>query len=130
MTVSALGLVFVASGFIALIGINIFEIATGKRLRKPLPAPAIAEADLPHVLVQIPVFNEPEMVADALRSAAALDWPRDRLHIQLLDDSTDVTTAIAQAAVNKLRAQGFDVLHLCRADRTGYKAGALAAGMS
>jgi cellulose synthase/poly-beta-1,6-N-acetylglucosamine synthase-like glycosyltransferase len=130
LTVSALGLVFVASGFIALIGINIFEIATGKRLRKPLPAPAIAEADLPHVLVQIPVFNEPEMVADALRSAAALDWPRDRLHIQLLDDSTDVTTAIAQAAVNKLRAQGFDVLHLCRADRTGYKAGALAAGMS
>jgi cellulose synthase/poly-beta-1,6-N-acetylglucosamine synthase-like glycosyltransferase len=89
----------------------------------------LAEADLPHVLVQIPVFNESEMVADALRSAAALDWPRDRLHIQLLDDSLDETSAIAGRVIGELHEQGFDVLHLRRGDRSGYKAGALAAGL-
>ncbi|WP_244395931.1 cellulose synthase family protein [Beijerinckia indica] len=127
---SLLGLLLVASGFLALIGINIFELLIGRRLRVPLPGPLVAEANLPHVLIQIPVFNEAEMVAEALQAAAALQWPRDRLHIQLLDDSTDETSTIAQRIVLNLRAQGTDVLHLRRADRSGYKAGALAAGMA
>ncbi|WP_036255556.1 glycosyltransferase family 2 protein [Methylocapsa acidiphila] len=129
LTVSVLGLLFVGGGFLSLLGVNLFERATGKTLGRPLRALAIAEADLPHVLVQIPVFNEAEMVADALRSVAELDWPRDRLHIQLLDDSCDETSAIASGIIGGLRAQGYDVLHLRRGDRTGYKAGALAAGM-
>lgn len=127
---AVLGLLFVGGGFLILIGINIFEQATGRLLVEPLNAPALPEAELPHVLVQIPVFNEAEMVADCLKSAAALDWPRNRLHIQLLDDSTDETTAIASAVVGQLRQQGFNILHLHRADRTGYKAGALAAGLA
>lgn len=124
------GLLFVGGGFLILIGINIFEQATGRLLGKPLPAPAVSEAGLPHVLVQIPVFNEPAMVADSLRSAAALDWPREKLHIQLLDDSTDETTAIANAVICELRRQGYDISHLRRAARRGYKAGALAAGLA
>src|SRR5207244_3894393 len=80
-------------------------------------------------LVQIPVFNEPAMVADCLQSVAALDWPREKLHIQLLDDSTDETTRLASTVVSDLRKQGYDVSHLRRAARRGYKAGALAAGL-
>jgi len=124
------GLLFVGGVFLILIGINIFEQATGKLLGKPLPAAAVSEADLPHVLVQIPVFNEPAMVADSLRSAAALDWPREKLHVQLLDDSTDETAAIANAVVWELRRQGYDISHLRRPGRPGYKAGALAAGLA
>ncbi|WP_036258342.1 glycosyltransferase family 2 protein [Methylocapsa aurea] len=129
LAISVLGLLFVGGGFITLIGINLVERAAGAPWGRPLPAPVLAEADLPHVLVQIPVFNESEMVADALRSAAALDWPRDRLHIQLLDDSLDETSAIAARVIGELHEQGFDVLHLRRGDRSGYKAGALAAGL-
>src|SRR5262249_20353090 len=73
---------------------------------------------------------EPAMVADCLRSVAALDWPREKLHIQLLDDSTDETTRLANAVVCDLRRHGCDVSHLHRAGRRGYKAGALAAGLA
>ena len=92
-------------------------------------APPLAE-DLPMVLVQLPVFNEPVVVERALLAAAAMDWPRDRLKIQLLDDSTDITSDIARHVVARLRRDGTDVDHLQRADRTGFKAGALAAGMA
>jgi cellulose synthase/poly-beta-1,6-N-acetylglucosamine synthase-like glycosyltransferase len=91
------------------------------------PPPA---ADLPRVLIQLPVYNEPLVVERALSAAAALDWPVDRLTIQLLDDSTDITSDIAVHAVARLRRQGIDVVHVRRADRSGFKAGALAAGMA
>jgi cellulose synthase/poly-beta-1,6-N-acetylglucosamine synthase-like glycosyltransferase len=129
LVISVLGLLFVAGGFLALIGINIFERVAGRKLGQPLRHLILTDADLPHVLVQIPVFNEPETVIGALRSAAALDWPRDRLHIQLLDDSSDETSVIATRVIGELHDRGFDVLHLRRGDRSGYKAGALAAGL-
>ena len=92
--------------------------------------PALTEADLPRVLVQIPVYNEPLVVERALQSAGGLDWPRDRLTIQLLDDSTDITSEIAVHAVARLRQQGIDAEHIRRVDRSGFKAGALEAGMA
>lgn len=85
--------------------------------------------DLPVVTVQLPVFNERFVVERLIDSVCALDWPRDRLEIQLLDDSTDDTKAIAAAKVEAMRAQGFDIVHRHRTDRSGYKAGALAAGL-
>ena len=93
---------------------------------------AALPADLPRVLVQVPVYNEPLVVERALLSAAALDWPRDRLKIQLLDDSSDsdLTPDIARNVVNRLRREGVDVDHVRRTDRTGFKAGALEAGMA
>jgi cellulose synthase/poly-beta-1,6-N-acetylglucosamine synthase-like glycosyltransferase len=127
--ISALGLAVVGGSFLVLVGVNLFELATGRRLGRRIRSPRLREADLPHVLVQIPVYNEPEMVADALRAAADLDWPREKLHIQLLDDSTDRTSAIAAVVADELRARGHDILHLRRADRSGYKGGALAAGL-
>jgi cellulose synthase/poly-beta-1,6-N-acetylglucosamine synthase-like glycosyltransferase len=92
--------------------------------------PALSDAGLPHVLVQIPVYNEPLVVERALQSAGGLDWPRERLTIQLLDDSTDLTSDIAVHAIARLRKQGIDVDHVRRADRTGFKAGALEAGLA
>jgi cellulose synthase/poly-beta-1,6-N-acetylglucosamine synthase-like glycosyltransferase len=124
------GLLFVGASFLVLIAINIFEQVSGRQLGRPLAKARLTEDGLPHVLVQIPVYNEPAMVADCLRSVAALDWPRGKLHIQLLDDSTDETTKIAAPVVLKLRQQGIDVLHLLRPGRRGYKAGALAAGLA
>ncbi len=127
---SGAGLIFVGTGFLLLIGINIFDHATGHLPGKRLAKARLRDEDLPHVLVQIPVFNEPAMVADSLRSAAALDWPRGKLHIQLLDDSTDETARLAAPVVFDLNRQGFDVVHLRRPGRRGYKAGALAAGLA
>jgi cellulose synthase/poly-beta-1,6-N-acetylglucosamine synthase-like glycosyltransferase len=79
----------------------------------------------PVVTVQLPVFNEQFVVERLLEGVCALDWPKDRLEVQLLDDSTDETVGIAARKVAELRARGFDVKHLHRTDRTGYKAGAL-----
>jgi cellulose synthase/poly-beta-1,6-N-acetylglucosamine synthase-like glycosyltransferase len=91
--------------------------------------PALPD-ELPHVLVQIPVFNEPLVVDRVLAAAAALDWPREKLTIQLLDDSTDITSDIAVHAVARARREGVDVVHLRRTDRRGFKAGALAEGLA
>jgi cellulose synthase/poly-beta-1,6-N-acetylglucosamine synthase-like glycosyltransferase len=85
--------------------------------------------NLPHVLIQLPTFNESSVVSRALEAAAALDWPRDRLHIQLLDDSTDETTVIAKAKVEELQARGVDAMLLHRDNRAGFKAGAMSEGL-
>ena len=92
-------------------------------------APPFSDAELPHVLVQIPVYNEGVVVENAMRCAAALDWPRDRLTIQLLDDSTDATVDVAAAVIAELRAAGTNAVHVRREDRAGFKAAACAAGL-
>ena len=91
--------------------------------------PAVPEALLPTVTVQIPIRNERYVVQRIVRAAAALDWPRDRLEIQVLDDSTDDTTQIALQEAACLRAQGVDIQVLHRLRPQGYKAGALAEGL-
>ena len=94
----------------------------------PLPEP-LDDASCPHVLVQLPIFNERFVVERLLDAVAALDWPRDRLHIQLLDDSTDDTVDISQGAARRHRREGLDISLLHRSERQGYKAGALQAGL-
>jgi cellulose synthase/poly-beta-1,6-N-acetylglucosamine synthase-like glycosyltransferase len=95
------------------------------RERALLATPLPPDDQLPHVVVQIPSFNEGPVVRRGVEAAARLDWPRDRLHIQILDDSTDETAEIARAVTAELRAKGFDVVALQRTDRSGYKGGAL-----
>lgn len=85
--------------------------------------------ELPRVLVQVPVYNEPLVVDRVLAAVATFDWPRDRLIIQLLDDSTDITSDIAALAVTRLQRDGVDIVHVRRANRSGFKAGALAEGL-
>jgi cellulose synthase/poly-beta-1,6-N-acetylglucosamine synthase-like glycosyltransferase len=81
----------------------------------------------PFVCVQLPVFNEPALVVTAIDSLCALDWPRSRLQIMILDDSTDDTVGIAHSRAAHWRSQGVDIDHIRRSDRTEFKAGALAA---
>jgi len=94
-----------------------------------VPRPRGTLDPLPLVTVQLPVFNE-MYVADRLIGAVGrLEYPPERLEIQVLDDSTDETREIAEAAVRRLRAHGLDVRYFHRAKRRGFKAGALADGL-
>jgi cellulose synthase/poly-beta-1,6-N-acetylglucosamine synthase-like glycosyltransferase len=93
-------------------------------------AKAIALFDeLPRVTIQLPLFNEALMVDRLLTSVTALDYPKDRLQIQVLDDSTDETAVECARRCEELRRAGFDIRHHHRTDRTGFKAGALDAAM-
>jgi hypothetical protein len=95
----------------------------------PRPAPRPLDS-LPMVTVQLPIFNERYVVRRLVEAVAALDYPRDRLEIQVLDDSTDETSETVAAVVAGLGARGIEVIHRRRASREGFKAGALAEGLS
>ena len=99
------------------------------RNRADRPAAGTPLDPLPAVTVQLPVFNERYVVERLIRAVAALDYPRALLEIQVLDDSTDETAAIARRAVERERARGIDIHYIHREHRTGYKAGALQEGM-
>jgi cellulose synthase/poly-beta-1,6-N-acetylglucosamine synthase-like glycosyltransferase len=124
----ALAIQFAMAGYFLYLVYWAFELPPREAAPSALPEELADE--LPHVLVQIPVYNEPLVVERVLTAAGALDWPRERLTIQLLDDSTDLTSDIAVHAVARLQRQGLDVVHVRRADRGGFKAGALAAGLA
>jgi cellulose synthase/poly-beta-1,6-N-acetylglucosamine synthase-like glycosyltransferase len=97
--------------------------------RYKLPVPRGRFEDLPQVTVQLPIFNEAYVTDRLIEAVARLDYPRDRLEIQVLDDSTDETQTIARARVDRLREQGLDIVYVHRVDRTGFKAGALENGL-
>ena len=92
---------------------------------KPQPKRKFAENELPRITVQLPLFNELYVVERLLEAVTRLAYPRHRLEIQVCDDSTDETVQIAEAAVAKYQADGHDIHHIHRTDRTGFKAGAL-----
>ncbi len=85
--------------------------------------------DWPMVTVQLPMYNERYVAARLIDRVAALDYPGDRLEIQVLDDSTDGTREIIEERVAHWSAKGVDVVHVRRASREGFKAGALAHGL-
>ncbi len=99
------------------------------RVHRRLAAAPRPFEQLPTITVQLPMYNEPLVAERVIRHVGQFDYPRDRLEIQVLDDSTDQTPEIARAAVEQLRAQGLDAHYLHRSDRVGFKAGALAAGL-
>ncbi|RMF72595.1 MAG: glycosyltransferase [Planctomycetota bacterium] len=105
-----------------------FLVMTFLRVRRRSPqAPARFE-ELPVITVQLPMFNERYVAQRVIEAACRLDYPRDKLEIQVLDDSTDETRRLARDTVERMRAAGHDVRYIHRDDRTGYKAGALEAG--
>ncbi len=123
----ALILVAIGIGYLVVIGRFFYDQLRG--VRDP-EARVPADAELPRVLLQIPVFNEPLVTEQSLRCVALLDWPKEKLRIQLLDDSTDETSARADAVAAELRAGGAVIDHVRRADRSGFKAGACAHGLT
>ncbi len=130
ITAAALsGVILVGLGFLMLPALYLLEWARGMVRVHPLVSPCIDETS-PAVLIQMPVYNEPpEVVEGLLMSVAALDWPKDRLHLQLLDDSSIAHRATGHMLMGRLRDRGFRADHLVRDNREGYKAGALAAGL-
>lgn len=91
---------------------------------------ACSDDDLPVITVQLPIFNERFVVDRLIDAALALDWPAHKLQIQVLDDSTDNTPALVAAALDRHRDSDVELQHLRRSDRSGFKAGALAAGLA
>jgi glycosyltransferase involved in cell wall biosynthesis len=113
-----------------IVGLHLFHRRRALAIERALLArPLPPEDALPRVVVQLPVFNERHVIDRLIESAAAIDWPRDRLEIQVLDDSTDDTTAMARRHVERLQARGIRATLIRRADRSGFKAGALRWGL-
>jgi len=106
---------------------RLFLTITAWRRRGDEPVAPALPAELPVVTVQLPLYNEAAVAARLLDAVAALDWPADRLEVQVLDDSTDETREVVAAGIARLRARGLDAHHRRRADRAGFKAGALEA---
>ncbi len=88
------------------------------------------QGPLPRVLLQLPIYNERYVVERLLLAVSKIDYPRELLTVQLLDDSTDETSEIATKLIAKLQKAGVKIDHIKRVDRSGYKAGALQAGLA
>lgn len=120
---------------IVLIGLSVYGIHRYciiylfLKSRKKKVEPAGHFEQLPRVTVQLPVFNEFYVVRRLIEAVSKLDYPKELLQIQILDDSTDETRDIAADEAARLKARGFDIAHLHRVNREGFKAGAMAAGM-
>ncbi|MFT4678033.1 MAG: cellulose synthase/poly-beta-1,6-N-acetylglucosamine synthase-like glycosyltransferase [Litorivivens sp.] len=89
-----------------------------------------AEGECPSVTIQLPVFNELYVVERLIESVAKLDYPRDKFEIQVLDDSDDESFDVAAKKVKEIAALGINISHVKRPERVGYKAGALAYGLT
>ncbi|HEY4106405.1 MAG TPA: glycosyltransferase, partial [Polyangiaceae bacterium] len=100
-----------------------------RRIDRASRAIPVLDCALPRVTVQLPLYNEATVVRRLLDAAGSLDYPSDRLELQVLDDSTDETQAIARAAVEELCDRGLNAIYVRRPDRHGYKAGALDFGL-
>lgn len=101
-----------------------------RRHRHDAPEPRSRFESLPLVTVQLPIYNELYVVERLVRSVCALRYPRERLEIQVLDDSTDETSELAAALCAEYRARGYDISHVRRSTREGFKAGALREGFA
>ncbi len=99
------------------------------KYRKRSPQPLSQFKQLPKVTVQLPIFNEVYVVERLLKSVSELDYPRELLQIQVLDDSTDDTRELTRRCVDELLGRGLNVELIHRTDRSGFKAGALETGM-
>lgn len=119
--------------FLVLVGMagygfhRLLTICLYAKHRHDIPQPLSHFETLPVVTVQLPMYNEKFVVKGLLDKVAALDYPKDRLEIQILDDSTDDTTELCFQYAEELRQKGYDAVCIHRTDRTGYKAGALEA---
>ena len=121
---------YLVLGILAFYGLHrLALVAVYLRTRRRVPPRPADPPEWPVVTVQLPLYNEMYVAQRLIEAVCRLDYPRDRLEIQVLDDSTDETTAIVARVVEEQRRLGLDIHHLHRTDRRGFKAGALAAGL-
>ena len=122
-----LGLLLTLYGLFVLSSIILFVLY---RRRHDWPRQEMTVTEWPLVTVQLPIYNEPHVAVRLLEAVAGFDYPVGRLQIQVLDDSTDQTASILARQVETLRRQrGLNISYHHRSDRSGYKAGALAAAL-
>ncbi len=105
---------------------RIIALSIHARMRKWEDSAVTVGDDLPGVTIQLPVHNEKVVVSRLLDAVCSLDYPHDRLQIQVLDDSTDVTTDLISQKIKTWRQRGVEIEHVRRTDRRGHKAGNLA----
>lgn len=86
--------------------------------------------EIPHVTIQLPIYNELYVVERLLENISKIEYPTNKLEIQVLDDSTDESVNDTAAKIKELRKSGLDILHIRRENRTGFKAGALKEGLT
>ncbi len=136
MDASAANFIWTVCYLVVLAGLSIYGIHRYAivylflRHRHRTPKPGSRFDNLPRVTVQLPIFNEYYVVERLLKSVSELDYPRELLQIQVLDDSTDDTQELTRKLTADLKAREFDIELLQRIDRVGFKAGALEAGLS
>ncbi len=112
-----------------LVGVNLLYLVVLAARRPPRHQPPAPLTEEPYVTVQLPIYNEFYVVDRLISSACGLDWPANRLEIQVLDDSSDETQLRASRLVQRYQEAGVNIRYLHRAHRVGYKAGALEAGL-
>jgi cellulose synthase/poly-beta-1,6-N-acetylglucosamine synthase-like glycosyltransferase len=126
-----LALYFFSLSILFLFGLQsaamVFYYARTRHIERAVPS---MPDNLPVVTVQLPLFNEVYVIERLIEAVCAMDYPADRLEIQVLDDSTDETVEVARQIVARYAAQGFDIHHIHRTNRVGYKAGALKEGLA
>ncbi|HVR98143.1 MAG TPA: glycosyltransferase [Thermoanaerobaculia bacterium] len=126
-----LAIYYLALAILAFYGVHrLVLVLLYLRTREQRPVRPPDPEQWPVVTVQLPLYNEMYVAARLIEAVGRLDYPRDRLEVQVLDDSTDETSEIVARAVEEQRRRGLDIHHLRRADRRGFKAGALAAGLA
>lgn len=127
----------ICMAIIIIYGMNLLGLAVGYARSNKLVSGAVPDpedipepnATWPIVTVQLPMFNEQYVAERIIDITCQLDYPKDKLEIQVLDDSTDDTKDLVAAKVAEMQRQGFDIVHVHRTDRSGFKAGALENGM-
>jgi cellulose synthase/poly-beta-1,6-N-acetylglucosamine synthase-like glycosyltransferase len=128
LTLYLLSILFIFAYSVSQVGL-VVAYARKKKNISPLEKPLLLDR-LPVVTVQLPVYNERYVIERLIDAVIAFDYPKDKLEIQLLDDSTDDTVDIIARKVAHYQSEGFDINHIRRTDRTGFKAGALAYGLT
>ena len=119
---------FCILGLLCLYGAHRFHIAWLYLKNRKISPKSVTLTDWPTITVQLPLFNERYVVERLIEHVCQLEYPRECLEIQVLDDSTDDTVDIARAAVESWAREGIDIVHIHRTDRYGFKAGALEVG--
>ena len=125
-----LGLYLFVLAVIAVYGLHRYQLVyLYYKHRKNTPRLRACFRELPRICVQLPMFNERHVARRIIEHTCAIDYPRDRLTIQVLDDSTDETVDLARQVVDEMRGKGHDIHFIHRGNREGFKAGALAEGL-
>ena len=104
----------------------LFNYLSSKRVKDNCSKFDLSSPDeIPYITIQLPVYNEMYVMERLLDNIAQIDYPKDKLEIQVLDDSTDETVETTLKQIESLKATGLDITHITRTDRSGFKAGAL-----